>query len=113
MPGNRPVRLPVIAHDLGLISFTGSFTGFTTDFVAFGTLTTERGSVSTDLSLRPDGKNLFRFNGLLNASDVDLAYVTRNNELFGGLWLHANINGSMQSFKHLSANINGVLTAWR
>jgi hypothetical protein len=109
LPGNRPVRLPVIAHDLGLISFTGSFTGFTTDFVAFGTLTTERGSVSTDLSLRPDGKNLFRFNGLLNASDVDLAYVTRNNELFGGLWLHANIDGSMQSFKHLSANISGVI----
>ncbi|MCI0523590.1 MAG: translocation/assembly module TamB, partial [Bacteroidales bacterium] len=98
-----------IAHDMGLISFSGSFTGFTTDFVAFGTLTTERGSFTTDLSLRPDQKNLFRFNGLLKASDVDLAYVTRNDEMFGGLWLHANIDGSMQSFKHLSANINGVI----
>jgi len=109
IPGMKPLKLPVIAHDMGLISYKGSFTGFTTDFVSFGTLTTERGTFSTDLSLKPDGRNTFSFKGFLRTSDVDLGYVTRNDEMFGGLWMHADIDGSMQSFRHLSANINGMI----
>ncbi len=109
LPGNKAINLPVIVHDLGMISYKGSFTGFTTDFVSFGTLTTERGTFATDLSLRPDGNNMFNFKGLLKAQGVDLAYVTRNSNMFGGLWLTADVDGSMKSFKHLSANINGVI----
>ncbi|MRR19965.1 hypothetical protein EG827_07200 [bacterium] len=109
IPGKKPLQLPVIAHDLGLISYNGSFTGFTTDFVSFGTLTTEIGTLSTDLSLRPDGRNTFRFKGFLSTSDFDLGYATRNSDLFGGLWMHADIDGSMQSFRHLSASITGII----
>ncbi|MFN2314210.1 MAG: hypothetical protein ABR531_07110, partial [Bacteroidales bacterium] len=68
IPGRKPLKLPVIAHDLGLISYKGSFTGFTTDFVSFGTLTTERGTFSTDLSVKPDGRNTFSFKGFLKTS---------------------------------------------
>ncbi len=109
MPGKKPIKLPEVVHDLGLISYKGSFTGFTTDFVSFGTLTTERGTAVTDLSLKPEGNATFNFKGLLRVENVDLGYVTRNSEMFGGLWLHANVDGSMKSFKHLSANINGVI----
>ena len=109
IPGRKPVRLPVVAHDMGLITYKGSFTGFTTDFVSFGRLTTERGAFDTDLSLRPDGGNTFGFRGSLRTSGVDLGYITRNSKLFGGLWMHADVDGSMKSFRHLSANINGVI----
>lgn len=109
IPGKKPIILPVIVHDLGLISYKGSFTGFTTDFVSFGTLTTERGTFSTDLSLKPEEKNRFGFKGFLRTSDVDLGYVTRNDEMFGGLWMHADLEGSMRSFKHLTAEITGVI----
>ena len=109
IPGKAPLKLPMVAHDLGLISYKGSFTGFTTDFVSFGKLSTERGTFSTDLSLRPDGRNTFSFKGFLRTSAVDLGYVTRNSEMFGGLWMHADIDGSMQSFRHLSANISGMI----
>ncbi len=109
IPGRDPIRLPEPVHGLGLISYSGSFTGFTTDFVSFGKLTTERGSVSTDLSLKPDGRNRFSFKGFLSTSDFDLGYVTGNTGLFGGLWMHADLDGSMESFRHLSANISGVI----
>jgi hypothetical protein len=109
LPGRAPIRLPEPVHGLGLISYSGSFTGFTTDFVSFGKLTTERGSVSTDLSLKPDGRNRFSFKGFLSTSDFDLGYVTGNTGLFGGLWMHADLDGSMESFRHLSANISGVI----
>lgn len=109
IPGKKPLRLPPVAHDMGLISYKGSFTGFTTDFVSFGKLTTERGTFATDLSLRPDGKNTFGFRGSLRTSDVDLGFITREDEIFGGLWMHAEIDGSMESFRSLSATINGVI----
>ena len=106
---NGPLKLPVIAHDLGNISFVGNFTGFITDFVAFGRMKTERGSFATDISLRPDGSNSFAFKGLLKAYQVELGFLTKKSELLGNLTLHAEVDGSMQSFKHLSANINGVI----
>ena len=109
LPGRDPVRLPEAVHGLGLVSYTGSFTGFTTDFVSFGKITTERGSVSTDLSLQPDGRNMFSFKGFLSTSDFDLGYVTGNTGLFGGLWMQAELDGSMESFRHLTANISGVI----
>jgi hypothetical protein len=109
IPGRAPIKLPEPVHGLGVIAYTGSFTGFTTDFVSFGKLSTERGSVSTDLSLKPDGRNRFSFKGFLSTSDFDLGYVTGNTGLFGGLWMHADLDGSMESFRHLSANISGVI----
>ncbi|MEZ5020299.1 MAG: hypothetical protein R2756_09335, partial [Bacteroidales bacterium] len=78
IPGRKPVTLPAVVHELGLISYQGSFNGFTTDFVSFGRLTTERGAFDTDLSLKPDGKNTFGFRGSLRTSDVDLGYIAGN-----------------------------------
>lgn len=109
IPGKKPLLLPSIVHDLGIISYQGSFTGFTTDFVSFGKLTTERGTFATDLSLRPDGRNTFGFRGSLRTSNVDLGFIAKNEEMFGGLWMYADIDGSMESFKRLSATINGVV----
>jgi hypothetical protein len=109
LPGREPLQLPVIAHDLGEVTYTGSFTGFITDFVTFGTLTTERGVIVTDLSLKPAENNTFSFKGLLRTSAVDLGYVTRDSVTFGGLWMHADIDGTMKSFDQLSAVINGVI----
>lgn len=107
--GKKPVTLPPLVHDLGLISYRGSFTGFITDFVTFGKLTTGRGSFSTDLSLKPEAKNMTSFRGFLEADNIDLGYVTGNGEMFGGLWLHADVDGSMQSLKHITASVDGVI----
>jgi hypothetical protein len=107
--GRESLQLPVIAHDLGLVTYTGSFTGFTTDFVTFGKFTTERGVLVTDLSLKPAERNTFNFKGLLSTNAVDLGYVTRDSVTFGGLWMHADIDGTMKSFDHLSAKIKGVI----
>jgi hypothetical protein len=109
VPGKKPLVLPSVVHDLGLISYRGSFTGFTTDFVSFGKLTTERGTFDTDLSLKPDGRNTFGFRGSLRTSDVDLGYIAKDDELFGGLWMHADIDGSVNSFRHFTAAIRGVV----
>lgn len=40
---------------------------------------------------------------------MDLGFIAKNEEMFGGLWMYADIDGSMESFKRLSATINGVV----
>ena len=109
IPGKGMLSLPLIIDDLGKISFRGNFTGFLSDFVAFGTLQTDRGNITTDISLRPEGKNTFGFEGMMKVADIDLGYLAKNEKQLGGLWLHANVIGTMKSFRHLTANINGAI----
>jgi hypothetical protein len=108
-PGVKDISLPKIVHDLGRMTYRGNFTGFTTDFVSYGTLNTEKGSFTTDVSFRPDSINLFRFKGLLKARDIDLGTLTGNNKLLDKLWFHADVDGYSSSFKHFFANIIGVV----
>ncbi len=107
--GKKDIAIPKAVHDMGKISFGGNFTGFNTDFVAYGTIRTEKGNFSTDISFRPDTTNTFHFEGLLKARDVDMATITGNPKQPGKLWLHADMDGYSTSLKHFAANINGAI----
>lgn len=105
----KTISLPKSIHQMGSMYFRGNFTGFTTDFVSYGTLRTDNGSFSTDVSFRPDSSNVFKFKGLFTARDVDLAALTGNPKSFGKLWCHADMDGYSTSLKHFSAIINGAI----
>ncbi|HBE41620.1 MAG TPA: hypothetical protein DDW27_10540, partial [Bacteroidales bacterium] len=109
IPGKGPIRLPEYFDKLGTISFNGSFTGFTTDFVAYGKLTTQAGNLSTDISLRPEGKNRFKIKGLVTGNGIALGEITGNTELLGDLSLKADIDMYAYSFKKFSGEINGLI----
>jgi hypothetical protein len=109
LPSKKPIILPQVIKDLGRMSYRGNFTGFTTDFVTYGTLKTEKGNFSTDVSFRPDSSNVFKFKGLLSARDVDLSALSGNNKKLGKLWFHADVNGYTTSLKHFTARIIGAI----
>ncbi len=100
---------PPILYKLGNISFSGSFTGFTTDFVTYGRLGTETGALSTDISFRPEGKNKFRVKGLVKGTGVDLGRITDNPELLGKLSMVTNVDGFATSGKKISGSISGTV----
>ncbi len=52
--GMKPNALPMELKRAGSIFFDGSFTGFTGDFVAYGNLLTEAGSIGIDMNLETD-----------------------------------------------------------
>jgi len=108
LPG-RTINLPKSIHDMGRMTFRGNFTGFTTDFVSYGTLRTEKGSFTTDVSFRPDSSNVFKFKGMFRGRDVDMATITGNPKSFGKMWCHADMDGYSTSLKHFSANIIGAI----
>lgn len=106
---SKPIKIPDFLYNLGNISFEGSFTGFTSDFVTYGRLKTERGSLQTDVSLRPEDKSKFRIQGLISGNDIDLGEISGKNELFGNLTFNANVTGNAQSFSQFSGNVTGTV----
>jgi hypothetical protein len=108
VPGGR-LTVPDIIYKMGNISFDGSFTGFTTDFVTYGKLNTEKGNFRTDLSLRPEQKGSYRIKGLLTGTNVDLGELTGNKKLLGALSLQTNIDGTANSLNKFAVNLTGKI----
>ncbi|OFY63447.1 MAG: hypothetical protein A2Y71_02400 [Bacteroidetes bacterium RBG_13_42_15] len=109
IPGKGPIRVPEFFDKLATFSFSGSFTGFTTDFVAYGKLRTAAGSIKTDISMRPEESNSFRVSGLITGSDVDLGYLAEKPDLLGNMSMRANVDGVAYSLKEFSGSLSGMI----
>lgn len=107
IPGKGRIIIPEAVKKLDKISFDGSFTGFTTDFVTYGEIRTGKGSIRTDLSLRLEGKNRFRISGLITGSEIDLGVLAGKEEFLGKLSMDANVDGYTTSFRNFSGNLTG------
>jgi hypothetical protein len=107
--GKDSIIVPEVLYKLGNISFDGSFTGFTTDFVTYGEIRTSMGNMRTDISLRPEESKKYRINGLLTGNNIDLGELTGETKLLGKLSIQANVNGYAYSFSKFAANLTGKI----
>jgi hypothetical protein len=107
LAGKGKIVVPEFMYKLGNINFDGSFTGFITDFVTYGKITTSLGSATTDLSLRPDESNTFRIKGLITGSNIDLGELSDDKKIFGKMSMAVNIDGNASSFNKFATNITG------
>ena len=94
---------------LGNISFNGSFTGFTTDFVTYGEIRTSLGNIRTDISLRPGESKKYTVKGLLKGSDINIGELTGKSDFLGNLSMQANVDGYAYSLKKFAANLTGKI----
>jgi hypothetical protein len=108
IPGSGRIIIPEVVYRLGNISFNGSFTGFTTDFVTYGEFRTNQGTIRTDISLRPEESNRYKIKGLISGSYINLGLLT-GSELLGKLTMKANIDGYASSFKKFEGNLTGTI----
>jgi hypothetical protein len=109
LPGNKALVLPGFAGQLEKIYFSGSFTGFTTDFVAYGNLRTPAGSIKTDISLRPLEKNTYRVRGLISGNTIQLGSLADNPELLGNVSFSTDVDGLASSLKKFSGSLTGLI----
>jgi len=107
-PRNGYLIIPDAVKKLGNISFNGSFTGFTTDFVTYGEIRTSQGNIRTDISLRPED-NKYRIKGMLNGSNISLGVLTGKSDLLGNVSMHVNVDGYANSLKKFAGNITGKI----
>jgi hypothetical protein len=109
LPGKGNIMLPEVLRKLGVVSFSGTFTGFTRDFVTYGKINTNKGIISTDVSLRPSLSGNYNIKGFLRGSGIDLGSITEKPDLFGSLSMEANIDGTAASFEKFAVNLTGLI----
>jgi hypothetical protein len=109
LPGKSPIKLPELFYNLGNVSLDGSFTGFTTDFVAYGNIRTKEGTISTDISFRPEESDRYKINGLIKGSSIALGRLTGKPEILGNLSMKADVDGYAYSLKKFSGKLTGLI----
>ncbi len=102
--------LPPNFDKLGDLHFSGQFTGFFNDFVAYGDLQTDLGAVTSDVQLQlTEGVESAKYEGQLNLKDFDLATWTGDSQ-FGNMTISANVKEGIGLKRDVaSANLSATM----
>ncbi len=100
------VRVPQELQRLGLMRFTGNYTGFFKDFVAFGHLRTDLGELKSDLKMDiRQGTALAKYSGGINLMNFDLGTLLNKPE-FGRVSLRTGVIGQGLTLESLQAHFD-------
>ncbi|MCF8381757.1 MAG: translocation/assembly module TamB [Bacteroidales bacterium] len=102
------IHIPEGFEGLGAIVYSGKFTGYLDDFVAYGILETDIGKISTDVLITPTSKGGISFQGKVNTRSLAIGEVIGENDLLGNLSMSAMVDGSYEN-GGISANLNGII----
>ena len=108
IPSLKDITSPELSS-LGKIKFTGSYTGFIRDFVTYGTLSTDIGSLQTDLRMRfpPGGKAIY--NGRVSTQNFQLGKFINNSQI-GAIAFNGVINGKGFDASDVDIGIDGNIS---
>lgn len=90
-----------------MLSYAGNFTGFPTDFVAYGTLHSPMGRARTDISFVPVSGNNIRYNGKLETAGFELGRLLKANGL-GKISFNGMVNGLYNKTRRPSTATSGA-----
>jgi hypothetical protein len=107
IPAIRGITTPNL-RKLSHIRFKGTYTGFFNDFVTYGTLETNLGSLVTDLNMKfPSGGEPV-YSGKLSTGGFQLgAFI--NSPKLGQVAFNGTVNGKGFEWKTLDMDINGTV----
>jgi hypothetical protein len=109
MPDKYPVRYLKIPKELLndiKLTYQGNFSGFPSDFVAYGTLDGSFGKLSTDIAIRPKKSGEIDFLGNIHASSFEAGKLLNYSPL-GAVTLDIKVNGSRSENNKFNALITG------
>lgn len=102
---NITLSTPKNINKLGKVDFRGKFTGFLNDFVAFGTLSTAIGTVSSDIKLQESG-DTYTYSGELKTNKFDLGKFYGSTDL-GRLTSSLKLSGKGLTRDDMDASVRG------
>ncbi len=102
--GKRKIITPPILKKFGNINFSGRFTGFTNNFIAYGEFKTALGRVVSDVQMKIPATGNPTYSGLIEAYDFNIAELL-NQKTLGRTTLTANISGSGFNLNQLKEQI--------
>ena len=104
---NQHIVLPENLKALGKVNFMGKFTGFFSDFVAFGNIKTDIGFISSDLNVKVDRKKKTTvYSGHVSTKEFNLGRFVSSGDL-GNITMSADVRGSGLELENIDANLVG------
>ncbi|MGI4805572.1 MAG: translocation/assembly module TamB domain-containing protein [Janthinobacterium lividum] len=104
----RSTEIPAIVEKFGNISFSGQFTGFQNDFVAYGSFKTKLGRFSSDVNMKIKGSTP-SYSGNVKTFDFDFGSLLGENSL-NRATLSADIKGAGFDLKTMTGNLDAKVT---
>lgn len=103
LPPKVRQKIPAQIDPLGNIAFNGSFTGFPSNFVAYGDFKTNIGQIKSDLKM--DLRSKAKYSGDIAATDFALGTLLHQKDL-GNITFSANVDGQGFNLNELLADID-------
>lgn len=106
IPSLRNITTPDL-RSLSYVRFKGTYTGFLTDFVTYGTIQTNLGTLVTDLNMKLPARGLPVYSGRISTSGFQFGKFIRSPQL-GLVDFSGNVKGKGFKWdKNLDINIDG------
>jgi len=109
-PPLRKITYPAISK-ISYLNFTGSFTGFFKDFVTYGTIQTNLGTLVTDINLKLPEKAEPIYSGKIKTNGFALGTFIKD-PLFGTIVMDGSLKGRGFNPKTLFAEVDGDIKAF-
>ena len=108
----KHIELPLEIVRLGDVKFSGAFTGFYYDFVAYGKFITSIGNISTDITLKRNKETRqIDYKGNLAVSNFYIGEILSMQDELGSLNLNADINGSGFNSENAVMSMKGMINS--
>lgn len=110
LPDDFPLtqlKIPSQLLQAGIIEYKGNFTGFLSDFVAYGTFRSKWGVLTTDLSFVPSSGEKLKINGKLKTVNFSLSELAQT-DILDKVTFNGDIKGLLNQRNHdFSATVTG------
>ena len=107
IPALRSITTPRL-QNISSLHFTGNFTGFLRDFVTYGTIQTNLGSISSDINMKlPEGRDPF-YSGKIESSNFSLGQFL-NDPRIGTISFASEVVGKGFKWNNLAANLDAKI----
>ena len=93
---------------LGNIRFTGIFTGFINDFVSYGTITTNLGTLQTDLNMKLPANKAAAYRGKITTANFQLGKFIQSDQI-GNLSFDGTVSGNGFTANTMDMVVDGFI----
>lgn len=107
---NKIKAIDNIVNKFGNINFTGSFTGFQKDFIAYGEFKTKLGRFKSDVNMKIDQQGVPSYVGNIETFDFNLGELT-NEKSLSKITSQLYVKGKGSQLKDLKEQLNGNISA--
>jgi hypothetical protein len=108
IPSLKEITNPKLSA-FGSIRFSGSYTGYIRDFVTYGTLTTDIGTLQTDLQMTIPEQGKAVYEGKISTTNFQLGKFIDNSEI-GNIVFDGKINGKGFNANDVNIGIDGNIS---